>query len=127
MALSLLLAQAWVIRGVPRGTVGATTVASVVLLLPNLAVSSFPVDVSDPPFATTGALAERIEDGDNVLVLPAGQWGPGMRWVTELDFRFDLPTGNGGGAKLPPALHEPLPVAMFVQDLTHAYESELLP
>ncbi|MCZ2823787.1 MULTISPECIES: glycosyltransferase family 39 protein [unclassified Modestobacter] len=127
MALSVLIAQAWVTRGVPRWAVGATAAVSVVLLLPNLSEWSFPVDVSDPPFVTSGALAERIEDGDNVLVLPAGQWGPGMRWVTELDFRFDLPTGNGGGAELPPALHEPLPVALFVQDLTYDYESKLLP
>jgi hypothetical protein len=127
MAVALLVAHAWAVRALPRWLVGAAATASCVLLLPHMSGWGMPVDASDPPFVSSGALAEQVREGENVLVLPVGQWGPGMRWVAELGFSFDMPTGNGGGAALPPALREPLGVALYVQDMGYDYRNQLLP
>ena len=127
MALALLVAQAWTVRALPRPVVAGAALLACVLLLPNLPKMTFPVDASIPDFVTSGGLAEELDAGENVLVLPAGQWGPGMRWMDELDFSFEMPAGNGGGALPPPALQEPLGAALFSRDLDYDYEDELLP
>jgi hypothetical protein len=127
MAVTLLVAEAWAARVPPRWLVGVAALVSSVLLLPNLSMMTFPVDASIPGFVTSGDLENELDEGENVLILPAGQWGPGMRWMDELDFGFRMPTGNGGGAKEPPAVREPLGAALFRQDLAYPYDKELLP
>lgn len=126
MALALLVADVWATRALPRWFVGAMAAATCVLLLPNLNQMLFPVDASIPEFVSDGGLAREITPGENVLVLPAGQWGPGMRWMDELDFSFEMPIGNGGGAAPPAALKEPIARALFDRDLTFDYDSTLL-
>lgn len=127
MALAVLVAQAWAAPALRRWFSAGAVAASLVLLLPNLATVGVPVDASIAGFVTSGRLEEVIDDGENVLVLPAGQWGPGMRWMDELDFAFTMPMGNGGGAELPPQLLEPLGVALYTGDLGYDYETELVP
>jgi hypothetical protein len=127
VALALLVAQAWSTRLLPRWLVAGAASISCVLMLPNLPVMMFPVDASVPSFVTSGRMAELIDEGENVLILPAGQWGPGMRWMDELDFSFEMPTGNGGGAKAPPMLKEPIGAALYFQDFEYDFKNELLP
>jgi hypothetical protein len=127
MAVVLLVAQAWGSRALPRWSVVGISLVSCLLLLPNLTAMTFPVDARIPAFVTDGELDAELDDGENVLVLPAGQWGPGMRWMDELDFSFTMPSGNGGGAQPPPALQDPLGAALFAQNLDFPYEKELLP
>ncbi|MBO3083837.1 glycosyltransferase family 39 protein [Cellulomonas fengjieae] len=125
MALAVLVAEAWARRALPRWFVGGCVAISAVLLLPNLAQLGFPTDAHEPPFVTDGAIKEVVEPGDNVLVLPAGQWGPGMRWQDTLDFSFDMPTGNGGGAQAPEALSDPVGWALYNRDLEFDYAGTL--
>jgi hypothetical protein len=127
MALAVLVAQAWTAPALRRWFAPAAALASCVLLLPNLPAMPFPVDASIAGYVTSGRLEEAIDPGENVLVLPVGQWGPGMRWMDELDFGFTMPSGNGGGAELPPQLQEPLGVALYTRDLAYDYRSELPP
>ncbi len=111
----------------PRIVVALGVAFTFLLLQPNFAVMQMPVVVSDPKFVTSGAIERYIKQGDNVLVLPAGQWGPGMRWEDELDFSFDMPTGNGGGANTPEALDDPVGGALWSRDLGFDYRDELRP
>jgi hypothetical protein len=127
MALALLVAHGWSARLIPRWFIAGAVALSCVLTLPNLPVMMFGVDASVPAFVTNGDLAGELHHGENVLILPAGQWGPGMRWMDELDFSFDMPTGNGGGARAPKMLQEPIGHALFFQDLGYDYQRELLP
>lgn len=127
MALALLVARGWASGALPRWFVGAAVALTCVLLLPNLRVMPFPVDASVPEYVSSGALSEEVAEGENVLVLPAGQWGPGMRWMDELDFEFEMPTGNGGGAEPPDALLTPVGQALFYQRMDFDFEDELLP
>ncbi|TIH37801.1 hypothetical protein [Subtercola vilae] len=125
MAITVLLAHAWANKVVPRVMTAVAVAISGVLLLPGFAVMSFPTLASDPPYVTTGDFKRDITPGENVLVLPPGQWGPGMRWLDDLDFEFDMPTGNGGGANRPAALDNPVGAAMFAQDQTYDFASAL--
>lgn len=123
MALCLLLAHAWSQRVVTRAAIAGVVIFTFILLIPDTARLNFPTDASDPAFVTSGEIRNEIRPGDNVLVLPAGQWGPGMRWEDELDFSFSMPTGNGGGAKAPPALSDPVGEALFFRNFQFDYES----
>lgn len=127
MALALIAAYAWAQRPVPRWFTGGAVGLTLVLLLPNLPAMAFPTNASVPEFVTDGSLSETLDPGENVLVLPAGQWGPGMRWQDELDFAFDMPTGNGGGANIPEALLDPTGSALFFRVLDYDWETHLLP
>ena len=127
MAVLLMVAHAWSIARskLARISIGIVVLVSFVLLIPNLKVMQFPVDARDPSFVTSGQLARTIKPGENVLVLPAGQWGPGMRWEDDLDFSFSMPTGNGGGATPPPELKSPIGWALFSRTLDFPYAKQL--
>ncbi|MDQ1587905.1 MAG: hypothetical protein QOJ77_1070, partial [Microbacteriaceae bacterium] len=125
VAILLLVAYAWSQVRLPRVVTAIAVACTVVLMVPNTAAMLFPTVAKDPAFVTSGRLARTIRPGDNVLVLPAGQWGPGMRWETELNFDFDMPTGNGGGAIRPKALDDPVGMALWVQNLDFDYAAEL--
>lgn len=125
MALCVLVAEAWARRALPRWSVVTAFLLTVVLLWPNTSQLLFGRNLEPGEFATSGALDREIEPGENVLVLPAGQWGPGMVWMDEQDFAFTMPTGNGGGAALPPALQEPVGQALWVRDLDFDYDAYL--
>lgn len=124
-AVLLLIAYAWYRKRLPRLVTGVAVALTAVLMVPNLHVLGFPAVAKDPAFVTSGRLARTISPGDNVLVLPAGQWGPGMRWMTETDFEFDMPTGNGGGAIKPKALDDPVGMALWERDQTFDYKRRL--
>lgn len=125
ISVALLVAYLWRAARPRRWVTLVLTLVTVILLLPNLNADHFPTDVSDPEFVTSGEIRDFVHDGDNVLIMPAGQWGPGMRWISELDFSFVSPTGNGGGAALPPALQEPVGVALYVSDFDFDFDSTL--
>ncbi len=127
MALALLVAQAWAARALPRRFVLPMVLITGVLLLPNLDNMQFPADASVSAFVSDGNLERDVTPGENVLVLPPGQWGPGMRWMDELDFAFTMPTGNGGGAALPRALDDPTALALYHRDLEYDFAHTLLP
>ncbi|TAJ49307.1 MAG: hypothetical protein EPO52_03265 [Herbiconiux sp.] len=125
MALAVLVAYLWSTRRPRRVITGALALATCVLLIPTTEGIIYPVQARDPEFVTSGQIDDYVQSGDNVLVLPAGQWGPGMRWVAESDFRFTTPTGNGGGAALPAALRDPTGVALYVDDFDYDFASTL--
>ncbi len=128
MGVALLVATGWAhLRRRGRGVLLAAALTSCALLVPNLQLMLFPTDASLPSYVTSGQLDRDVDDGENVLVLPAGQWGPGMRWMQYLDFSFEMPAGNGGGAEPPPMLQEPMGQALFSRDLDFDYENQLLP
>lgn len=125
MALALFVAHAWSARVVSRWATALAVVITGLLLVPSPAALGFPTDAHDPPFVTSGQIRDEVAPGENVLVLPAGQWGPGMRWQDDLDFSFDMPTGNGGGANTPPALRDPVGRAFFTRDMSFDFVGEL--
>lgn len=125
MALCVLVAVAWAHRGRWGWLVGAAVAATVVLLLPNFTTMLIPAGASDPEPETIDVVREVVEPGENVLVMPVGQWGPGMRWMDDLDFTFDMPSGNGGGAAPPEGLKDPVAAALFATDLDYDYASTL--
>jgi hypothetical protein len=125
MAVCLLVAQAWTTRAIPRPLIGATVAASMFLLVPNFTAMAFPTREMNRSFVASGAYESVIAPDENVLVLPVGQWGPGMAWVVDSDFAFRMPTGNGGGAAPPPQLTDPVGAALFYQDLTFDFTSTL--
>lgn len=124
MAMALMVAHAWASRALPRWFTASTLVGTLILTYPNLA-PFFPVDTTVPALVADGGLAAKLHPGDNVLVLPAGQFGPGMHWMAELDYSFVMPTGNGGGANPPPALSDPVGAALFATDTTFDYPADL--
>jgi hypothetical protein len=123
----MLIAYAWSQARLPRIVTAIAVGLTLVLMVPSTAAMAFPTPAKDPAFVTSGRLARTLHSGDNVLVLPAGQWGPGMRWQTELGFDFDMPTGNGGGAIRPKALDDPVGNALWQTDLDFDYPSKLPP
>ncbi len=125
MGLAVLVAYLWSLGRPHRAITGALALITCVLLIPTTEGMAYPVDARDPDFVTSGQIDDYVDDGDNVLVLPAGQWGPGMRWLTETDFRFSTPTGNGGGAVLPEALKDPTGIALYVDDFDFDFDSAL--
>ncbi|MCW2529515.1 MAG: hypothetical protein JWM76_4375 [Pseudonocardiales bacterium] len=125
MAICVLVAQAWSTKALPRVVTAVAVVAAMVLLVPNFAAMSFPSKDVNRSFIASGAYKQVIHKGDNVLVLPAGEWGPGLEWIVESDFAFSMPTGNGGGATRPAQLSDPVGNALFAQDLNFDYKSTL--
>lgn len=125
VAVLLLIAYAWTRVRLPRVVTGIVVLLTFLLMVPNLGKLSFPTLAQDPPFVTSGRLARTITAGDNVLVLPAGQWGPGMRWMSETGFEFDMPTGNGGGAIKPKALDDPVGAALWERKFDFDYRDAL--
>ena len=95
------------------------------LLIPNLQAMHVPTPTAGPEYVASGRFAADIEPDENVLVPPAGEWRPGLRWIDELDFSFRMPTGNGGGASPLAALKDPVALALFAQDLTFPYQQRL--
>ncbi|MBO0982808.1 hypothetical protein [Rathayibacter sp. SD072] len=124
-ALAVLVAVAWAELPRLRVLTAALVAGSLVLLQPSFAVLGFPVSTEPDEFVTSGSISDFVEPGDNVLVLPSGQNGPGMRWVAEEDFSFSMPTGGGGGAIKPPALDTPIGDALWRQDLGFDYAAAL--
>lgn len=125
MALCLVVAVAWSRRGRFGWLVLAAAGGSIVLLLPNFARMAFPAQASDAQADTIDVVRDVVDPGENVLVVPVGQWGPGMRWMDDLDFSFEMPSGNGGGAAPPEGLRDPVAAALFATDLTYDYPSAL--
>lgn len=119
-AVCLLAAGAWAQRWVPRAVTGALVALSMVLLFPSLGAMAIPVNTSQPAYVTSGQLERDLKPNENVLVLPPGEFGPGMAWIAKTGFRFRMPTGNGGGASQPLALRTPAGQALFAQPFTHA-------
>lgn len=125
LALCLVTAAAW-----PkiRARAVALTVAlglSFSLLLPDFGFANMPVHTVDRTFITSGDYRQVIRPDQVVLVLPGGQGGPGLQWVTDSDFYFRVPTGNGGGATAPPDLGTPVGRALFAQDTSFDYGHRL--
>lgn len=127
LGLVLIVAQAWKRMTLRRITIVLAAAIAIVVTLPNLVYMRFPVDARDPGFVDDGQLEALIRPGENVLVLPPGQWGPGMRWQDKLDFTFDMPTGNGGGANLPDALDDPVAMALWERDVDFDFATSLRP
>jgi hypothetical protein len=127
MAVVIMVADGWARRVLPRPVTAVVVGLSFVLLIPNFQFMGFPTQTASPEYVASGRFAAEIEPDENVLVLPAGEWGPGLRWVDELDFSFRMPTGNGGGASPPSALKDPVAWALFAQDLKYPYRQELPP
>lgn len=125
MAVTLIVAGLWASRRVRRWFVGAGAAAGFLLAMPDLSHLGMPVDTSVPAYVADGGLEEDVDAGENVLVLPPGQWGPGMRWLEETGFDFAMPTGNGGGAAAPPALQDPTGLALFTQDPAYPWRKSL--
>jgi hypothetical protein len=125
MALCVSVAVAWAHRGRWGWLVGAAVAATVVLLLPNFTRMAIPAQATDAEPTTIDVVRDLVEPGENVLVLPVGQWGPGMRWIDDLDFTFEMPSGNGGGAAPPEGLLDPVAAALFATDLTYDYPATL--
>ncbi len=125
MALCVLVAVAWAHRGRWGWLVGGAVAATAVLLLPNFSTMLFPANAADPEPDTIEVVRDVVEPGANVLVMPVGQWGPGMRWMDDLDFSFEMPSGNGGGAATPEGLKDPVAAALFATDLDYDYAAEL--
>ena len=125
MAVSVLVASVWAHRGRWGWMVVTAVAASLVLLLPNFTTMAFPAGASDPEPGSIDVVREHVEPGENVLVLPVGQWGPGMRWMDDLDFEFDMPSGNGGGAAPPEGLRDPVAAALWATDLDYDYAATL--
>ncbi|WP_127792904.1 hypothetical protein [Agromyces sp. LHK192] len=126
MAACLLVADAVARRVVPLWITATLVAASFVLMVPNLSSMGFPTPAPISEFAAED-LDDVVEPGDNVLVLPPGQYGPGMRWMDELDFTFVTPTGNGGGANAPEAWADPVARALFDRNFDFDWDDELLP
>ena len=127
MAVCVLVADAWARRVLPRWIVMVFFAFSALLMVPNLHAMGFPTAAGDERIVSSGELAHLLHDGDNVLVLPAGQNGPGMQWMDELDFSFTMPTGNGGGANRPAALDDPVAEALWDQNLDFDWANTLKP
>jgi hypothetical protein len=62
-----------------------------------------------------------------VLVVPAGEWGPGLRWMEKLNFSFRTPTGTGGGASQAAQLSNPVAKALFLRNMHFDYRKRLEP
>lgn len=126
IAACVLVADA-IARKVVRGWItGVLVAASFVLMVPSLSTLAFPTPAPVSEFAEED-LDDVVTEGESVLVLPPGQYGPGMRWMDELDFSFVMPTGNGGGANRPDALDDPVASALWERDLEFDWENTLLP
>ena len=125
------LTQARTIRWVGFGVVAT----SFVLLLPNLwaihaaptAVYKLAADASVARFVSSGDLKKEIAANENVLIVPAGQNGPGMLWLAETDFYFRTATGNGGGGAVPIGLQDPVARALFGRVKTFDFKTTLRP
>jgi hypothetical protein len=115
MAVALLVAVLWTGRHVPRSATALLTLSAAALLIPNPDAMAMPVDTSVPAYFKSGEWKQDIDRGENVLVLAPGEVGPGLRWSAATGFAFNTPTGNGGGASLPPALKDPTAAALFWQ------------
>lgn len=128
IALLVVVADAWVaVRKMPRAVTAVVVVVSFLMLYPSASRSRFPVDAANEHFVTSGQLEARIDPGENVLVLPGGQKGPGMRWVEVSRFYFRTATGNGGGGNRPVGLKDPTARAIYRTDLTYDYRAALVP
>lgn len=128
IALLVVVADAWVaVRKMPRAITAVAVVVSFLLQYPSATKSGFPVDAANEQFVTSGRLPAHIDPGENVLVLPGGQNGPGMRWVEASRFYFRTATGNGGGGKTPVGLLDPTARAIFHANLKYDYPAALVP
>lgn len=127
VSLLIVLADALGRPGVLRWLSLAVAAISLVLLLPNLPGLQYPVNVTVAGFVSSGDIKKEVGQGENVLVLPSGQNGPGMLWLTETDFYFKTPTGNGGGGAVPEGLKTPVAQAMFLNKLDYDYRTQLPP
>ena len=135
IAVLLVLTDAWIavsagaaaVRTIPRWVTGAVAGLSFVMLWPNSTGYRFPISATDGTFVTSGEITRQFAPGENVLVLPGGQDGPGFRWLEATDFYFRMPTGNGGGGTAPAAWSHPVARAIFFQNRRFDFRSTLLP
>lgn len=127
LAIVLIVAVAWPRSFRGQGIVGVVVLATMALLLPNFSALTIPTAIVDRDFVRSGALREVVRPNEIALVLPGGQEGSGLSWVTESDFYFRVPTGNGGGASVPPSLKTPVGLALFQQDEAFPYDGRLAP
>lgn len=123
VAACIVVADAWRRKTMPRWIVACVAIVTAAFMIPSN--EAFPLPAPESAFVADGDLAEITRPGENVLVLPPGQWGPGMTWMDEMDFAFTMPTGNGGGATPPPALSDPVGSALWTQDLDFDWASQL--
>jgi hypothetical protein len=123
LALCLLVAAVWPTVRAARVVATAALAATVVMLLPDFGAALIPDRTSGREFVLSGDHKKVLKRDQIVLVLPGGQYGPGLQWVTDSDFFFRLPTGNGGGASAPPDLQDPLSLAIYGRDRTFDYSA----
>lgn len=124
-ACALLAASVWATRAVPRWITAVLVLGSVILLVPSTERMAFPMDTEAPAYIADGGWRADIEEGDNVLVLPSGQWGDGSLWQTRTNYAFAMPTGNGGGAIPPPDVFKPVGRELFFKVMDFDWKGQL--
>jgi hypothetical protein len=91
-----MVAAMWTASAAPAERRGRWVLAgmSVILLLPNVASSSWHGDIVTPPFFSDAIYRRYIAPGENVLMIPGGRAGAqSLRWQIETDTSFDLTIG----------------------------------
>jgi hypothetical protein len=126
-ALLVITGYAWARKVVPRGYIAIAVTTSAALLWPSYARADIPMSTADPGYVTSGQLGRDVGTGQNVLVLPAGIFGPTLRWMSESNFSFRTPIGISGGAALPSELSDPVVKALSDRTMDYPYETDLAP
>jgi hypothetical protein len=91
-----MVAAMWVASATPTQRRGRWALAglSVILLLPNVASSSWHGDIVTPPFFSDAVYRDYIAPGETVLMIPGGRAGAqSLRWQVETGSSFDLAIG----------------------------------
>ncbi|WP_125566745.1 hypothetical protein [Nocardioides baekrokdamisoli] len=119
MGAVLLVAYAWSSGRIRRAWVLGLSVGTFVLLYPSFGGLGVPVDTRPAAYVSSGQLA-REHGGESILVLPPGQYGPGLIWETDTNFAFRMPTGPCCGATFPPQYRDPTAAALY--SLPHGFD-----
>ena len=94
--VSAVMAALWLAQNV-KGRVAnaALGLALVVTLIPSLTPGIFFTPVDVPPFFRTTLYQRYITPGDNLLILPLGDFRVDLLWQQETNFYFTLAQGYG--------------------------------
>ena len=124
VAVALLYAGA---RRRGRWVVAGAVTLTLAMTVPNLSAMGFGTNEALPVFVTSGDLEQVIARDENVLVMPAGEKGPGLAWQEDTGFWFRMPIGTGGGGSVPEAFRDPTAVALAQNNLDYEYRASLMP
>ena len=91
-----IMAAIWLAKNI-KGRAGkvALGLALVVMLIPNLKPGLFFTPVDIPPFFSTTLYQRYIKPGDNLLILPLGDYRVDLLWQQQTTFDFSLAQGYG--------------------------------